>query len=197
MDFAGRRKTRLQQKRLQKLEKKEAKLLEPQEPSFLSRKAQELVSPLKEKVEEKIPQKAVDKSVEMLQAAFEKSFDLVLEKGSDLIGKTCSEQKLLEQYEAFANKPLSNWELSKLGAKAAARASANMVFSTVQGGLMGVFGIGLPDVPIFLAAVFKTLFEISLRFGYPYNTRQEQLYQMLVICAAVGEPADRRARRRT
>ena len=51
---------------------------------------------------------------------------------------------------------------------------------------------GLPDVPIFLAAVFKTLFEISLRFGYPYNTRQEQLYQMLVICAAVGEPADRR-----
>ena len=179
MDFAGRRKTRLQQKRLQKLEKKEAKLLEPQEPSFLSRKAQELVSPLKEKVEEKIPQKAVDKSVEMLQAAFEKSFDLVLEKGSDLIGKTCSEQKLLEQYEAFANKPLSNWELSKLGAKAAARASANMVFSTVQGGLMGVFGIGLPDVPIFLAAVFKTLFEISLRFGYPYNTRQEQLYQML------------------
>lgn len=117
-----------------------------QEPSFLSRKAQELVSPLKEKVEEKIPQKAVDKSVEMLQAAFEKSFDLVLEKGSDLIGKTCSEQKLLEQYEAFANKPLSNWELSKLGAKAAARASANMVFSTVQGGLMGVFGIGLPDV---------------------------------------------------
>ena len=99
---------------------------------------------------------------------------------------------MLEQYEAFANKPLSNWELSKLGAKAAARASANMVFSTVQGGLMGVFGIGLPDVPIFLAAVFKTLFEISLRFGYPYNTRQEQLYQMLVICAAVGEPADRR-----
>ena len=59
-------------------------------------------------------------------------------------------------------------------------------------GLMGVLGIGLPDVPIFLAAVFKTLFEISLRFGYPYNTRQEQLYQMLVICAAVGEPADRR-----
>lgn len=192
MDFAGRRKTRLQQKRLQKLEKKEAKLLEPKDPSFLSRKAQKLVSPLKEKVEEKIPQKAVDKSVEMLQAAFEKSFDLVLEKGSDLIGKTCSEQKLLEQYEAFANKPLSNWELSKLGAKAAARASANMVFSTVQGGLMGVLGIGLPDVPIFLAAVFKTLFEISLRFGYPYNTRQEQLYQMLVICAAVGEPADRR-----
>ena len=148
MNFAGRRKTRLQQKRLQKLEKKEAKLLEPQEPSFLSSKAQELVSPLKEKVEEKIPQKAVDKSVEMLQAAFEKSFDLVLEKGSDLIGKTCSEQKLLEQYEAFANKPLSNWELSKLGAKAAARASANMVFSTVQGGLMGVFGIGLPQQPI-------------------------------------------------
>lgn len=59
---------------------------------------------------------------------------MVLEKGSDLIGKTCSEQKLLEQYEAFANKPLSNWELSKLGAKAAARASANMVFPRYRAG---------------------------------------------------------------
>ena len=54
------------------------------------------------------------------------------------------------------------------------------------GGLMGALGIGLPDVPIFLGAVFKTLFEISLRFGYPYDTQPEQIYQMLLICAAVG-----------
>lgn len=57
---------------------------------------------------------------------------------------------------------------------------------------MGALGIGLPDVPIFLAAVFKTLFEISLSFGYPYDTKQEQTYQMLLICAAVGEEAERK-----
>lgn len=58
--------------------------------------------------------------------------------------------------------------------------------------MMGALGIGLPDVPIFLAAVFKTLFEISLSFGYPYDTKQEQTYQMLLICAAVGEEAERK-----
>ena len=67
-----------------------------------------------------------------------------------------------------------------------------MAFSSVQGGLMGALGIGLPDVPIFLGAVFKTLFEISLRFGYPYDTQPEQIYQMLLICAAVGDEAQRR-----
>lgn len=58
--------------------------------------------------------------------------------------------------------------------------------------MMGALGIGLPDVPIFLAAVFKTLFEISLSFGYPYDTKKEQTYQMLLICAAVGEEAERK-----
>ena len=98
----------------------------------------------------------------------------------------------MQRYEVFSQKPLSGWELSKLGCEVAARASANMVFSSVQGGMMGALGIGLPDVPIFLAAVFKTLFEISLSFGYPYDTKQEQTYQMLLICAAVGEEAERK-----
>ena len=106
--------------------------------------------------------------------------------------KLCSEEKLREDYLQFAQKPLSGWELYKLGCKAAGRAGANMAFSSVQGGLMGALGIGLPDVPIFLGAVFKTLFEISLRFGYPYDTQPEQIYQMLLICAAVGDEAQRR-----
>ena len=117
---------------------------------------------------------------------------MVLEKGSRWIGKLCSEEKLREDYLQFAQKPLSSWELYKLGCKAAGRAGANMAFSSVQGGLMGALGIGLPDVPIFLGAVFKTLFEISLRFGYPYDTQPEQIYQMLLICAAVGDEAQRR-----
>lgn len=192
MNFENRKRSNVQRRRLQRLKDKEERLLEPKRPSFIGQKLRERTEPVRLQVEQKVPRKAVEKSAALLQAAFEKSFDVVLEKGSGLIAKTCSEQKLLEQYERFSGKPLSNWELSKLAAKAAARASANVVFSTVQGGLMGAIGIGLPDVPIFLAAVFKTLFEISLRFGFPCGTREEQLYQMLVICAAVGEEADRR-----
>lgn len=199
MDREQKRKQRVQLRCLKKLDKKEEKLLEERNPSLIAQKAGELTAPVREKLREKVPEKfsdgaqaAAEKSTELLEKAFEKSFEVVLEKGSRWIGKLCSEEKLREDYLQFAQKPLSSWELYKLGCKAAGRAGANMAFSSVQGGLMGALGIGLPDVPIFLGAVFKTLFEISLRFGYPYDTQPEQIYQMLLICAAVGDEAQRR-----
>ena len=199
MDREQKRKQRVQLRCLKKLDKKEEKLLEERNPSLIAQKAGELTAPVREKLREKVPEKlsdgaqaAAEKSTELLEKAFEKSFEVVLEKGSRWIGKLCSEEKLREDYLQFAQKPLSGWELYKLGCKAAGRAGANMAFSSVQGGLMGALGIGLPDVPIFLGAVFKTLFEISLRFGYPYDTQPEQIYQMLLICAAVGDEAQRR-----
>ena len=195
MDREQKRKQRVQLRCLKKLDKKEEKLLEERNPSLIAQKAGELTAPVREKLREKVPEKfsdgaqaAAEKSTELLEKAFEKSFEVVLEKGSRWIGKLCSEEKLREDYLQFAQKPLSGWELYKLGCKAAGRAGANMAFSSVQGAL----GIGLPDVPIFLGAVFKTLFEISLRFGYPYDTQPEQIYQMLLICAAVGDEAQRR-----
>ena len=172
---------------------------------MIAQKAGELTAPVREKLREKVPEKfsdgaqaAAEKSTELLEKAFEKSFEVVLEKGSRWIGKLCSEEKLREDYLQFAQKPLSGWELYKLGCKAAGRAGANMAFSSVQGGLMGALGIGLPDVPIFLGAVFKTLFEISLRFGYPYDTQPEQIYQMLSVQRWVTRrSADRRVRMQT
>lgn len=185
-----RRELRVQQKRLEKLEDRERRLLEPQEPSLAARKVSELAAPVRERLGGK--SRAVEKSAELLERAFERSFDLVLEKGSGLIGRMCGERRKLERYEAFAKKPLSGWELTRLGCEAAMGASANLVFSTVQGGAMGALGIGLPDVPIFLGAVLKTLFEISLRFGFPYHLPQEQVYQLLLIGAAVGPEQERR-----
>lgn len=192
MNFAERRQTRVKNKRLNRLGKKEERLLSPSAPSFVARKAQQIADPVKEKVLEKIPPKALEQSANLLEKAFEKSFDLVWEKGGSLIGRLCSGEKRLSRYEQFAQKPLSSWELSLLGGGVALRASATMVFSSVQGGVMGALGIGLPDVPIFLAAVFKTLFEISLSFGYPYDTPPEKVYQLLLICAAVADDEEER-----
>lgn len=188
------REERLRERRLSKLERKEERLLEEKQPSFLSRKAAEMASPVIHKVKEKLPSKAeqtAQKSAELLQKAFEKSFDVVLEKGSSWIGKICGEEKKLRRYEVFSQKTLSGWELSKLGCEVAARASANMVFSSVQDGC-GSFGHRIAGCSNLFSTVFKTLFEISLSFGYPYDTKQEQTYQMLLICAAVGEEAERK-----
>ena len=90
------REERLRERRLSKLERKEERLLEEKQPSFFSRKAAEMASPVIHKVKEKLPSKAeqtAQKSAELLQKAFEKSFDIVLEKGSSWIGKICGEEK--------------------------------------------------------------------------------------------------------
>ena len=140
MDREQKRKQRVQLRCLKKLDKKEEKLLEERNPSLIAQKAGELTAPVREKVPEKFSdgaQAAAEKSTELLEKAFEKSFEVVLEKGSRWIGKLCSEEKLREDYLQFAQKPLSGWELYKLGCKAAGRAGANMAFSSVQGGLMG------------------------------------------------------------
>ena len=112
MNFSQRRQTRVKNRQLNRLGKKEERLLAPDSPSFVARKAQQLTAPAKEKVLEKIPPKALKQSANLLEKAFEKSFDLVWEKGSSLIGKLCSAEKRLNRYEQFAQKPLSSWELS-------------------------------------------------------------------------------------
>ena len=69
------REERLRERRLSKLERKEERLLEEKQPSFLSRKAAEMASPVIHKVKEKLPSKAeqtAQKSAELLQKAFEK-----------------------------------------------------------------------------------------------------------------------------
>lgn len=126
MDREQKRRQRVQLRCLKKLDKKEEKLLEPQKPSLIAQKAGELTAPVREKLREKVPEKfsdgaqaAAEKSTELLEKAFEKSFEVVLEKGSRWIGKLCSEEKLREDYLQFAQKPLSGWELYKLGCKAA------------------------------------------------------------------------------
>lgn len=98
------REERLRERRLSKLERKEERLLEEKQPSFLSRKAAEMASPVIHKVKEKLPSKADNRTKigELLQKAFEKSFDVVLEKGSSWIGKICGEEKKLRRYETFS-----------------------------------------------------------------------------------------------
>lgn len=64
------REERLRERRLSKLERKEERLLEEKQPSFLSRKAAEMASPVIHKVKEKLPSKAeqtAQKSAELLQ----------------------------------------------------------------------------------------------------------------------------------
>ena len=41
---------------------------------------------------------------------------------------------------------------------------------------MGFFGLGLPDIPLFLGVLLKSIYEVALSYGYTYDTQEEQIF---------------------
>lgn len=90
------REERLRERRLSKLEKKEERLLEEKQPSFLSRKAAEMASPVIHKVKEKLPSKAeqtAQKSAELLQKPLKKVLMLCWKREAAGLGKYAEKKK--------------------------------------------------------------------------------------------------------
>ena len=50
---------------------------------------------------------------------------------------------------------------------------------------MGVLGMGLPDIPLFLGVLLKSIYEIALSYGYAYNTEEEQMFILKIIETAL------------
>ena len=51
---------------------------------------------------------------------------------------------------------------------------------------MGVLGIGMPDIPVFIGMVLKSIYEIALNYGYQYDTEEEQAFILMLIEGAVS-----------
>ena len=60
-----------------------------------------------------------------------------------------------------------------------------MGISAVEGTGLGLLGIGLPDIPIFIGVVLKSIYEISLSYEYDYREEQEQYFILKLIEAAL------------
>ena len=52
---------------------------------------------------------------------------------------------------------------------------------------MGVFGAGLPDIPLFTAMILKSIYEIALQYGFSYETEEEKYFILLLIRGAVAD----------
>lgn len=174
------KKTRLIQKQIQKMEKKEAKILDKKEIQIIKNK----ISPLQDKIESKIPLKLQ----QTLEKAFETGFEMVFKKGVGLIEKSYNkEQKSLEfdiKHYAILRQT-NNKNLKQLDQKAKRSILGNQLISTVEGSVLGVLGIGIPDIPILIGMILKNLYEISLSYGFDYTTDKEKLYILNLICVGV------------
>jgi hypothetical protein len=167
---------------------KQMKSIELQEERFLNPKEnvlfKEKVAPVLDKIQDKIPEKLES----TLETAFFKGFQLVFEKGNTYIEKTYNKEQKLLDYDVnnyAVDRKLCNRFISKLDRSSLYSNAINSSVSIVEGGLLGMLGIGLPDIPLFIALLMKTVYEVSLSYGHDYETDETKGYILLLIRSAL------------
>lgn len=172
--------------------KREWDALMKREQAYLTRQSGQKESALNRLLADKVP----DKLQATLDAAFEKAFTLVFEKGTGIIEKTCNKTAIENRYKlnSYADNFSPTRKTLRAFSKDAKRAGGvNLLISGVSGVGLGLFGVGLPDIPLFTAMLLKAVYEISLSYGFSYDTPQEKYFILLVIEGALahGEHLDR------
>lgn len=177
---------RIIKKQIEKLKKQEHKIISKKENQFLQTK----LSPIMSKVEDKIP----DKLKETLHQAFYKGFKLVFDKGDKYIEKTYNKQRIQLEYDLnnyAVDKLLSNKTIKNLDKLSKRSNLKNSTISIAEGTLLGLLGIGLADIPLFISVIMKTIYEISLSYGFDYSDDHEKYYILILICAALSKNTEK------
>ena len=180
----GNKMERAIEKNLKRIQKKEEKLLQKSGEGFLQS--------LTDKVEEKIP----DGLYEKLQQAFYLGFKLVFEKGNSIIEKTYDREQLELTHRVYDEsfKQLSPRKGLKALNKLANHGNwRNLGITALEGTGLGLLGIGLPDIPVFIGVVLKSVYEIALSYGYDYRKEDEQYFILKLLEGALATAEEREA----
>lgn len=169
----------------------ELKIAEKQDKRIISKGAsKDETSGLSGKIREKIPEKALS----TLEKAFEKGFTLILEKGGFLIESTKSlehSRKQFEKYKASLDKMIYLETLKAIDKSAQSRILISKGTTTAEGSALGIFGIGLPDIPIFLGMLLKVSYEIAASYGIDYREEEELKYTLSLLKTAFSSGAEK------
>lgn len=138
-----------------------------------------------QRVEKYVP----DKLEGTLNTVFCKAFEVIFEKGTGAIEKTCGKEKKQHSYQVheYAARIRGNRKsLQAFGREANTGKLINTAVSAVEGVGMGVLGMGIPDIPVFLAVLLKSIYEIALSYGFSYDTEEERIFILRLIETALS-----------
>ncbi|MFA9465063.1 MAG: EcsC family protein [Velocimicrobium sp.] len=154
------------------------------EEKFLNRNLHIKSTGWQEKIDHLIPKKLN----QTMNIAFFKAFGLIFEKGTGLIEKTYNREKREQNYkinEFAAEIKNSRKAMKEFGKQAKISKNTNLMISIFEGVGMGAFGMGLPDIPLFLAVLLKSIYEIALTYGFSYDSKEEQIFILKIIETAL------------
>lgn len=159
--------------------------LEKQEQRFLDKRKDKKDSFLNQKLEEKVPEGLQDK----LDTAFSKAFQLIFEKGTGIIEKTYNKEKLEQEHQinCFATETKQDRKSLKAFSKKSGKAGTlNLAVSGASGIGLGILGIGIPDIPLFIGMMLKQIYQTALNYGFEYESQQERYFVLKIIQGAVS-----------
>lgn len=154
------------------------------EQKFIARRKEGPTSVLVKKLDRFIPEKLSS----TLNAAFFKGFQIIFEKGTGIIEKTYNREKKEADFkvDTYAHEIMNNKKSARtFTRRAKSSKAANLALSSVEGIGLGLVGAGIPDIPLFIAMVLKSVYEVALSFGYEYESDEEKIFILKVIEAAM------------
>lgn len=170
--------------KLTPVEKEWKKFLKKEE-RFLQKRSTKKESSFYKILEEKIPEKLQ----KTLDVAFAKAFTMIFQKGSGIIEKTYRKEefeKVYQIHEYTYQVRQSKKSLRTFSKKAEGTGTRNLLLSGASGIGMGILGIGIPDIPVFTGMMLRSIYEISMSYGYKYDTEEEQYFILRLIQGAVS-----------
>ncbi|MEG1849447.1 MAG: EcsC family protein, partial [Oscillospiraceae bacterium] len=99
-----------------------------------------------------------------LEAAFSKSFLLVFEKGDPLIRRSSDLDAIAVRHrtlDAAVSPHPKRKQLRAVDRQAKASGRFHLAATAVEGAGLGLLGVGLPDIPIFLGMLLREGYEIA------------------------------------
>lgn len=165
---------------------KEWNLLQKEEKKYAGKRKEGPTSILLLKLDKLIPKKLSG----ILNKAFLKGFNLVFEKGTWLIEKTYNKKKKEAEFKvsSYANDLESSRRTAKKFRRTARSSKAiNVLISLVEGIVLGIFGLAVPDIPIFVGVVLKSVYEVALSYGYDYHDDKEKIFILKIIEVAMSD----------
>ncbi len=181
---------------MSKVLRKQHRRLRRQEDKILNKKPnpymQSTIAPALEKIESKIPAKLQS----TLESAFYKSFQLVFEKGTQYIEKTYNKDKIQMEHDVHnyaMEQKITRKHVRNVDSRSRLSRLFNTSLSTLEGTVLGILGVGIPDIFLFTALLMRTVYEVALSYGYDYNQETEQIYILLLLSTAMAAPEDKKA----
>lgn len=175
-----RRRTALLEKEILRLEKQEIKMA--------AAAAKKAVPGWKTELENRIP----GKILRSLESTFAKGFSLVFRQGCRFVECTCDREKLQQDYQ-IRNYAIhvkgGTKELRQMRRGASRSSVLNLSLTTAEGIALGVLGIGMPDIVLFLGTLLRWIYEVALNYGFSCDTIQEQylILKMMEVSLSNGE----------